>query len=109
MRLSKFYRMNTMQIVKGRFAILLLIVVMGANLQSTAQDQPKIDSLFQILRTSKQDTAKVMLLYQLSREFFNNDIDKAYRYHEKALEIWKQTQEPLFMMLTLKHLMVLGE
>ena len=85
MRLSKFYRMNTMQIVKGRFAILLLIVVMGANLQSTAQDQPKIDSLFQILRTSKQDTAKVMLLYQLSREFFNNDIDKAEKYSNRAL------------------------
>ncbi len=49
------------------------------------QDQPKIDSLFQVLRTSKQDTNKVLLLYNLSREFFNSDIDRAEKYSNRAL------------------------
>ena len=51
----------------------------------SAQDQPKIDSLFQELRTSKQDTNKVILLYDLSREFFNSDISRAEKYSNRAL------------------------
>ena len=50
-----------------------------------AQDQAKIDSLFQVLRTSKQDTNKVILLYELSREFFNNDIVGSEKYANRAL------------------------
>lgn len=49
------------------------------------QDQPKIDSLFQVLRTSKQDTNKVLLLYDLSREFFNSDIVGSEKYSNRAL------------------------
>ena len=52
---------------------------------SVGQDQPKIDSLFQVLRTSKQDSNKVLLLYNLSREFFNSDIDRAEKYSNRAL------------------------
>lgn len=54
-------------------------------LVANAQDQPKIDSLFQVLRTAKQDTNKVLLLYELSREFFNSDIDRAEKYCNRAL------------------------
>lgn len=50
-----------------------------------AQDQPKIDSLFTVLRTSAQDTNKVILLYELSREFFNSDIERAETYSNRAL------------------------
>ena len=46
--------------------------------------------------------------YALNREI-NNDIEKAYYYHEQAFDIWKNAQEPLLMMLTLKHLAVLGD
>jgi len=52
---------------------------------SVGQDKPKIDSLFQVLRTSKQDSNKVLLLYNLSREFFNSDIDRAEKYSNRAL------------------------
>ena len=50
-----------------------------------SQDQPKIDSLFQVLRTSKQDINKVLLLYELSREFFNSDIVGSEKYANRAL------------------------
>jgi two-component sensor histidine kinase len=50
-----------------------------------AQDQPRIDSLFQELRVSKQDSNRVMVLYDLSREFFNSDIDRAEKYSNRAL------------------------
>ena len=61
-----------------------LILLFGGN-YLLAQDQPKIDSLFQVLRTSKQDTNKVLLLYELSREFFNNDIVGSEKYANRAL------------------------
>ena len=62
---------------------LILMLFLGP--VAFAQDQPKIDSLFQVLRTSKQDTNKVLLLYDLSREFFNSDIDRAEKYSNRAL------------------------
>lgn len=61
------------------FALVLLNGVL------LAQDQPRIDSLFQELRVSKQDTNRVMVLYDLSREFFNSDIDRAEKYSNRAL------------------------
>lgn len=63
--------------------LLLLFMILSSVLKS--QDQPKIDSLFQVLRTSKQDTNKVLLLYELSREFFNNDIIGSEKYANRAL------------------------
>lgn len=65
--------------------ILSFFLFLGCVNLSVAQDQPKIDSLFQLLRTSKQDTDKVLLLYGLSREFFNSDIDRAEKYANRAL------------------------
>ena len=62
--------------------ILFLALITG---ELRSQDQPKIDSLFQVLRTSKQDTNKVLLLYELSREFFNNDIVGSEKYANRAL------------------------
>ena len=65
-----------------RLFLLVLIVVNGL---VQAQDQPRIDSLFQELRVSKQDSNRVMVLYDLSREFFNSDIDRAEKYSNRAL------------------------
>jgi len=65
--------------------ILVFAMVVTASVELRSQDQPKIDSMFQVLRTSKQDTHKVMLLYDLSREFFSNDIDRAEKYSNRAL------------------------
>lgn len=67
-----------------RILLMSLILLFGGN-YLLAQDQPKIDSLFQVLRTSKQDTNKVLLLYELSREFFNNDIVGSEKYANRAL------------------------
>jgi len=70
-----------------RILPLIATVLFFSSIASTslAQDQPKIDSLFQLLRTSRQDTDKVLLLYELSREFFNSDIDRAEKYSNRAL------------------------
>lgn len=65
--------------------LLVFLLLVSASFFASAQDQPKIDSLFQELRTSKQDTNKVILLYDLSREFFNNDISRAEKYSNRAL------------------------
>ena len=62
-----------------------IVVAMFLWQVSVGQDQPKIDILFQVLRTSKQDSNKVLLLYNLSREFFNSDIDRAEKYSNRAL------------------------
>ncbi|GAB4376559.1 MAG: hypothetical protein Kow0075_03780 [Salibacteraceae bacterium] len=61
------------------------IFVFGFTGIAEAQDQPKIDSLFRVLRTSKQDTNKVLLMYKLAREFFNSDLDRAEKYSNRAL------------------------
>lgn len=68
-----------------KLKITLLSFALMFGLMSFAQDQPKIDSLFQVLRTSRQDTSKVLLLYNLSREFFNSDIERAEKYSNRAL------------------------
>jgi two-component system, sensor histidine kinase PdtaS len=65
--------------------LLSLIITLFLGQIAFGQDQPKIDSLFQVLRTSKQDTNKVLLLYNLSKEFFNSDIDRAEKYSNRAL------------------------
>lgn len=65
--------------------LLLLAFFWGYSFHVSGQDQPKIDSLFQVLRTSKQDTNKVLLLYELSREFFNSDIVGSEKYANRAL------------------------
>ncbi len=65
--------------------LLVFLFLVSASFLASAQDQPKIDSLFQELRTSKQDTNKVILLYDLSREFFNSDISRAEKYSNRAL------------------------
>lgn len=72
--------MNRNTLILGCIALMLLLT---GKIQS--QDQPKIDSLFQVLRTSKQDTNKVLLLYELSREFFNSDIVGSEKYANRAL------------------------
>ena len=65
------------------YIIAFLLVVCAQ--QGQAQDQPKIDSLFQQLRTAQQDTNKVLLLHELSREFFSNDLERAMKYTNRAL------------------------
>jgi len=68
-----------------RLLQILVIFLVVAVQQGQAQDQPKIDSLFQQLRTAQQDTNKVLLLHDLSREFFSNDLERAMKYTNRAL------------------------
>lgn len=74
-----------MHSMRYRLLVIALLFSLGFSQWSQAQDQPKIDSLFQVLRTARQDTNKVLLLYELSREFFNSDIDRAEKYSNRAL------------------------
>lgn len=71
--------------MKYTLQLLIVILLSGTFNLALSQDQPKIDSLFQVLRTSKQDTNKVLLLYELSREFFNSDIVGSEKYANRAL------------------------
>ena len=44
----------------------------------------------------------------LNREL-SNDLNLAYKYHKKALELWKQTKENGFIVITLRRLISVAE
>lgn len=44
----------------------------------------------------------------LNREL-NNDLNTAYEFHRKALEQWKSCNELSFVLISLHHLLYLGE
>ncbi|MEZ4722337.1 MAG: tetratricopeptide repeat protein [Flavobacteriales bacterium] len=71
--------------MQGFKYVIVTVLLSVSSIFGFSQDQPKIDSLFQVLRTSKQDTNKVLLLYDLSREFFNSDIIGSEKYANRAL------------------------
>ena len=67
-------------------ALFLLTVISCIAIQSFAQKQgkSKIDSLLSVLKTAKEDTAKVNKLNALADEFRNNDPDTALYFASQA-------------------------
>ena len=72
--------------MKTIFLILSLILLLN---HSFSQQNP-IDSLQHLLKTAKQDTNKVNLLNDLSREFYLiGDYDKEMNYGKQAFSLSK--------------------
>lgn len=69
-----------------KYALLLLLMIYGCK-NSVAQNSVRtIDSLLQILKLSKEDTAKVNILNRLSSSYrLNKQLDNGKRYADSAL------------------------
>jgi len=65
----------------------VLCIFIFSLLLPTKNFSSNIDSLQQIINTSKVDTQKVNLLRELFWEFKRNDIDKAKEYIDKSLDL----------------------
>jgi signal transduction histidine kinase len=68
---------------------LFLLIVMLSVVEAFAQKhgQEKIDSLFTVLKTAKEDTAKVMTVKELARKLLNDNPDTAIYFANKALAL----------------------
>ena len=77
-----------MQMKKTLLSILILTLFQHL---SIAQNNPKIDSLRTVLKTSKEDTSKVNTLIACVNEYVKNDAgDSAISYGNKVLELSKR-------------------
>ena len=64
----------------------MFLILHLASCISFAQN-PKVDSLLNVLNSSKQDTIKVLVLNELFLEYEYIDEQKAKEYLDKALEL----------------------
>ena len=73
-------------------ALFFLIVIVSIARLSFAQNQGqvKIDSLFTVLKTAKEDTNTINKLVTLSSYYINNDPDKCIYYATMALDLSKK-------------------
>ena len=67
---------------KALFLLIVMLSVVEAFTQKHGQE--KIDSLFTVLKTAKEDTAKVNMLNAVATEFRNNNPDTAIYFSGKA-------------------------
>lgn len=68
--------------------LILLILFAGTVTTSAAENKSKIDSLQNLLKTAKQDSNKANILYELSREYDENDV--SVDYAEQCLALSEQ-------------------
>jgi signal transduction histidine kinase len=74
---------------------LLILFVLFFGLNIYASETSKIDSLENKIKTEKQDTLRIKLLYQLSKEFYRNrDFKKALLCNEQRLALVKKAGTP---------------
>jgi len=70
--------------------LILFLLFLGLNIYAS-----KIDSLENKIRTEKQDTLRIKLLYQLSKELYQNrDFKKALSCNEQRLALVKKSGSP---------------
>ena len=70
--------------------LILFLLFFGLNIYAS-----KIDSLENKIRTEKQDTLRIKLLYQLSKELYQNrDFKKALSCNEQRLALVKKSGSP---------------
>jgi two-component system, NarL family, sensor kinase len=67
-----------------------LLVLFLCPILLTAQENQKADSLLQSLRTAKQDTNKVKLLFSIADEFENSEPHRSLGYVTKARELSRE-------------------
>ncbi len=61
-------------------ALLIILLQFALLCPAFSQDQHVVDSLLACLKTAKQDTSKVNVLYQLAKVYCNNNLIKADEY-----------------------------
>ncbi len=67
-----------------------LFFLFSSSQKNFAQSQSKIDSLLNVLKTSKEDTNKVYTLNNLSRVYWTNSPDTSLRFARQAMELAKK-------------------
>ncbi len=72
----------------GHLILIILAIVVCFNLQG--QNQSKLDSLNNALKTAKEDTNKVNIYLGIARQTFNSDIQTAFANGYKAYELAKK-------------------
>lgn len=68
-----------------------------------AQDNPKADSLLNVLSVAKDDSNKVKLLFSIADEFENHDPSRALRYVSQAGELSKRIKYQMGFLRSLRH------
>ena len=76
--------------------LLLFILSFPFCLNSLPQDRHLIDSLKNVISTSKDDTNKVKLLIEIGEQYINTIPDTAFFYYEKALDISERIESKEF-------------
>lgn len=75
----------------------LLILFTGLScLAGRAQNMSNKDSLLNVLKTAKEDTAKIRLLLTVNKAYSNNNFDSAFYYLNKANELAKKLKTDKF-------------
>ena len=64
-----------------------LVLAAGIFLSAQAQNQNKIDSLLEVLKTAKEDTNKAKVLINISKLYYTNDPQKCFEYAKLALSL----------------------
>lgn len=79
--------------------ILIFVVLILALSRPTvrAQDMAKIDSLRYLIETTKNDSIRVKLLIDISREYARADIKNALQFGEKALDIAEKSSDKVLL------------
>lgn len=83
------------------FFILILLagfIFPGSTLK--AQQQAKLDSLFQLLEVAKQDSVRIKTMIAISSEYSTNNIKNALQYCESASQLAKKTGDERMMALS---------
>lgn len=75
-----------MNIKKIIFFVIVFSLV-SPNLYGQLQGQAKIDSLLKVLPKYKQDTNRVNILKELSKQFYASNPDKGIEYGEEGVEV----------------------
>jgi serine phosphatase RsbU (regulator of sigma subunit) len=69
-----------------RAVAVMFTAILFSFINVSGQRSVAIDSLYRCLSAEKSDTGKVMIMYRISHELQNSDIDKSYEVAIKALD-----------------------
>ena len=78
------------------FIGIILFLHLGFN-PLYSQNQTKLDSLNQKLKTSKIDTVKIQTLIAIGKQYENKNADSTLFYYQKALKIAKKSNNQIFI------------
>lgn len=71
-----------------------LILALLFSVQASAQELMNLDSLLQQLRTTNDDTTKVLLYINIGQQYENNEPETAKQYYRKALALSRDIDYP---------------